>query len=499
MRDTLNSPDFISYLQEKVLKNRISLRTDIFSSASMAFQKEKSHQYICEVYQPAEDLLDIFIVHIPADLPSSLIIASSIKFALRRLALPAVKGYQFTKDMVWDKNLLETHEILLNLKKEVINTLSDCNINISIFYGRFNLYYQIFNYINFGIGNSLFIDKNKKAINLKKKESISEDNALDGHFVSFKEGNWLLFYEGEEETLQFGHKDFSSDAQHLITQYKNSFAKPDFIFAIKIDEKFAKMRPIKGKTAKFFGDFAQLVPVRFFVSEICSQVPCQTKNFSHKMQLAIDELFCNIITHAYKDEKTKGAIVIEGLISDDGVYFILSDQGTPFDPTLIPFPNFAGEIEGGFGFFIVQQIADHITYIPKKDESDWNRIRIFKRYYTNEDPMELSTYLVDNKLVIMPKEENLDAKNATNFKKNVLNLLQSGQTVQVILDLTYLRFIDSSGLGVLLSLQRILNKQGGILKLVHLNKPVQSMFEIVSMHRIFEIFQNVDDAVQSFT
>jgi anti-anti-sigma factor len=113
--------------------------------------------------------------------------------------------------------------------------------------------------------------------------------------------------------------------------------------------------------------------------------------------------------------------------------------------------------------------------------------------------MELSTYLVDNKLVIMPKEENLDAKNATNFKKNVLNLLQSGQTVQVILDLTYLRFIDSSGLGVLLSLQRILNKQGGILKLVHLNKPVQSMFEIVSMHRIFEIFQNVDDAVQSFT
>ena len=113
--------------------------------------------------------------------------------------------------------------------------------------------------------------------------------------------------------------------------------------------------------------------------------------------------------------------------------------------------------------------------------------------------MEFSSYVKDDMLVITPLEENLDAKNTSVFKEEILNLLQSTGILKVIIDLTNLQFIDSSGLGVLLSLQRHLHSQKGALKLAHLNKPIRTMFEIVSMHRVLEIFPTLDEALQSFS
>jgi anti-anti-sigma factor len=113
--------------------------------------------------------------------------------------------------------------------------------------------------------------------------------------------------------------------------------------------------------------------------------------------------------------------------------------------------------------------------------------------------MEFSSYVKEDKLVITPLEENLDARNSAVFKEEILNLLQSTGILKIIIDLTNLQFIDSSGLGVLLSLQRNLRAKKGVLKLVHLNKPIRTMFEIVSMHRVLEIFPTLDEAFQSIS
>ncbi|MBA2368345.1 MAG: STAS domain-containing protein [Candidatus Protochlamydia sp.] len=113
--------------------------------------------------------------------------------------------------------------------------------------------------------------------------------------------------------------------------------------------------------------------------------------------------------------------------------------------------------------------------------------------------MEFSSYIKEDKLVITPLEENLDAKNSPAFKEEIFLLLESTDIIKVIIDLTNLQFIDSSGLGVLLSLQRNLRSQKGTLKLVHLNKPVRTMFEIVSMHKVLEIFPTLDEALESMS
>lgn len=104
----------------------------------------------------------------------------------------------------------------------------------------------------------------------------------------------------------------------------------------------------------------------------------------------------------------------------------------------------------------------------------------------------------DNILVVMLQEVRLDAVNASLFKVSALELIHHTQLSKVVIDLSHVQFIDSSGLGALLAIQRSLNKEGGALKLAYLNKNIQTMFEIVSMHRILDIFPTVEDTIKSF-
>jgi len=101
-------------------------------------------------------------------------------------------------------------------------------------------------------------------------------------------------------------------------------------------------------------------------------------------------------------------------------------------------------------------------------------------------------------LVIQPHGKRLDAMNASLFKENVLSLIQTTGCCKLVFDLSEVQFIDSSALGAFLAIQRILSKQKGALRLAHLNKNIQTMFEIVSMHRILNIFAVTEEAIKSF-
>ena len=92
--------------------------------------------------------------------------------------------------------------------------------------------------------------------------------------------------------------------------------------------------------------------------------------------------------------------------------------------------------------------------------------------------------------------ENLDAKNIQDFKEKVLEILED--KLFVIFDMSHLCFVDSSGLGAILSCLRQLQSQGGNLKLSGMSRPVQALFELVRMHRIFDIFPNNEQARASY-
>jgi anti-sigma B factor antagonist len=113
-----------------------------------------------------------------------------------------------------------------------------------------------------------------------------------------------------------------------------------------------------------------------------------------------------------------------------------------------------------------------------------------------DNPMHFAVETVGNIEVATVPVEELDASNAAEFKRDIAPLLDAN--TRLVLDLSRLRFVDSSGLGAFISCLRKLNAKRGDLKLCGMSKQVRAIFELVRMHRVFEIVNNKEDAVRAF-
>lgn len=98
---------------------------------------------------------------------------------------------------------------------------------------------------------------------------------------------------------------------------------------------------------------------------------------------------------------------------------------------------------------------------------------------------------------ISVQEERMDAHNSGDLKEQMLQLFDEGKC-NLIIDLSAVRFIDSSGLGALVSGFKNASAREGSLKLCCLQPQVRSMFELTRLHRVFEIYANNDEALASF-
>jgi anti-sigma B factor antagonist len=80
------------------------------------------------------------------------------------------------------------------------------------------------------------------------------------------------------------------------------------------------------------------------------------------------------------------------------------------------------------------------------------------------------------------------------LKDYLLTLLDNG-TKCLVLDLSEVRFVDSSGLGALLSGLKNAGMRDIRYILAGLQPRVQSMFELTRLHRVFEIHPGIDEAL----
>lgn len=102
----------------------------------------------------------------------------------------------------------------------------------------------------------------------------------------------------------------------------------------------------------------------------------------------------------------------------------------------------------------------------------------------------------DHQLILSVLEERLDASNSAELRDAILGHLDA-EGCQLVLDLSAVSFIDSSGLGALLSGFKAANLRSGRLVLAGLQPRVQSMFELTRLHRVFEIFPSTQAALSS--
>jgi len=110
--------------------------------------------------------------------------------------------------------------------------------------------------------------------------------------------------------------------------------------------------------------------------------------------------------------------------------------------------------------------------------------------------MEMKTEKIQDIMIVQILSDVLEAHNAKAFKKEIHEVIKDAQ--KVIFDLNQVSFIDSSGCGVILSCIKHLKTAGGDLKLFGVAKEVMTLFELIRMHRIIDIYLSKEDAIQSF-
>ncbi len=87
--------------------------------------------------------------------------------------------------------------------------------------------------------------------------------------------------------------------------------------------------------------------------------------------------------------------------------------------------------------------------------------------------------------------------NRQELKDNVLSLLDGGSR-KFLIDFSDTAYIDSSGLGVLVSLSKKIREKGGEMRLSNLNEDLRTLFELTKLDTLFLIADSRDQALENF-
>jgi anti-sigma B factor antagonist len=111
--------------------------------------------------------------------------------------------------------------------------------------------------------------------------------------------------------------------------------------------------------------------------------------------------------------------------------------------------------------------------------------------------MQIVEQRVGTNIVLEVLEPRLVADKAQSFNEAVGRYFNNGPT-SLVLDLAKVEFIDSTGLGAILSVLKRMPK-GSELLVCRLNEAVTNMFMLTRMDRVFTICKTVDEAVIAIT
>ena len=107
------------------------------------------------------------------------------------------------------------------------------------------------------------------------------------------------------------------------------------------------------------------------------------------------------------------------------------------------------------------------------------------------------TESVREEVAILTLKGRLTLGESNLIRERVTQLAAAGR-FKVVVDLAGVDYIDSTGLGILVICFTSLKKQGGALKLVNPNKRNVELLLLTKLHTVFEVFNEVQDAVNSF-
>lgn len=510
---------------ETLLLGEIPEKISGISIDAMTIPSKEIDGDFYDFYQPHEGILDIVLGDVMGKGIPAAVVGTAVKTHLMRFATPISVSKVFDRLRNWQEDIFTPSEILTKVQNEIVEKLIKLEYFVCLFYCRFNFNKSSLTFVDCGSVKPIHYQAQKKVCKELSGTNfplgVVNLDVFNTTTIFFGKNDIFVFYSdgisecknnqndmfGSERLKKLVEENSEKKASEILEIIKNNALqfceKKNFdddltLIVLKIDEIGEKKEKTFFFQIKCQSNYLQLNQIRDFVKNVCVQAKGCTEKLIVEMQLIVNEAFANIVEHAYK-KNNEEEVLIRANFEDEGIFFELSDRGRSFDPRLIEEPSFTGDKENGFGWHIIKKLADEISYVAKPSETNWNHLRIYKKIQKKENSMDIYHDTKDEVLIITLGSESLDAKDAQDFKQKVINLINNSENKKIVFDLRNLKFIDSSGLGSFLAILRVLNAKGGDLKLVNMNQNVRTMFELVSMHKIFDIMESVPEALKSYT
>ena len=112
--------------------------------------------------------------------------------------------------------------------------------------------------------------------------------------------------------------------------------------------------------------------------------------------------------------------------------------------------------------------------------------------------MKTSTRKVENVTIVDLSGRITLGEGSVVLRDTIRDLISKGDK-KILLNLGEVTYIDSSGIGELVSAFTTVRNQGGELKLLNLTKKVHDLLQITKLYTVFDVKDDEATAIQSFT
>lgn len=111
--------------------------------------------------------------------------------------------------------------------------------------------------------------------------------------------------------------------------------------------------------------------------------------------------------------------------------------------------------------------------------------------------MRFKTKIIDGVGVIIPHGKLMGPPDTDNLHNEVKSML-GDKIKNIVIDLKHVNWMNSLGVGVIMSCYASIKNAGGELKLSALTEKVRSVMLIMQLIKVFEIYENYEEAAKSF-
>ena len=104
---------------------------------------------------------------------------------------------------------------------------------------------------------------------------------------------------------------------------------------------------------------------------------------------------------------------------------------------------------------------------------------------------------VKNDLIVCSIEGEIDINTSPDIKKAFGKLIAK-KTPKIVINLTKVTYVDSSGLATLVEILKNMRTYGGKMRLSNMSDKIKSLFEITKLEKLFEIIADEAEAISTF-